>query len=52
MSDIVLFITGLLVSFLCLGGFLIHGVVNNKVADAGDTPEKGNAAPDDPRQKR
>lgn len=32
MSDLSIFIIGLLVSFLCLGGTLIHGVVQGKVS--------------------
>lgn len=33
MSDTTLFIIGLLVTFLCLGGFLIHNIVSEKVAE-------------------
>lgn len=40
MSDKVLFIIGLLVSFMCLGGILIHRVVNEKVADVDESSDQ------------
>ncbi|MDQ8196803.1 hypothetical protein [Pelagicoccus enzymogenes] len=39
MSDLTIFIIGILVCFLCLGGVLIHNVVNENIAEVDETAD-------------
>ncbi|MDQ8201813.1 hypothetical protein [Pelagicoccus sp. SDUM812003] len=45
MSDLALLIIGLLVSFLCLGGLLIHVLIQDNVSDVGDVDDSKDERP-------